>query len=124
MTEIVYERLYKVVVPTLPNAWTKIIIYAAFVKDSCDIKYYVKVNDGSVYDCFQLQINPKQIFDILAQIHHELAIARNPLSPDKRWNGVTIVIENDGAFHADFDYDELTLNAGVNEQWTQKYLKK
>lgn len=120
MIDVSYENLFQIIQPSLPEDWEKLIVRAFFVEVSCHIKYYIKQNNGQVCDCFSLNYSQRQILQIIANIHQEVASVRARLTGKNRWNALTVMISRDGSFHADFDYSETTWN--TDKEWLERYL--
>lgn len=47
MIDVSYENLFRTIYPTLPEGWRKVVIHAAFMEDSCNLKYYIEQADGT-----------------------------------------------------------------------------
>ncbi len=123
MIDISYENLFQTIQRSLPDGWVKLIVRAFFVEDSCNVKYYIKRADGTVCDCFDLDYSQHQVLQIIANIHQECASVRDRLAENKKWNALTVVIDNNGNFHTDFDYSETAWNTvKAVEMWQEKYL--
>ena len=122
MIDVSYENLYRAIYPSLPVNWQRVVIRAAFGDGSSSIKYYVQ-QDGKYCDCFDLVSDQSAILEIIANVHYTIATTRDNLAIKNRWNAITVVIEADGTFRSDFDYDEKdwVSNETLNE-WEGKYL--
>ena len=70
MIDVSYENLFRTIYPTLPDGWQKVIIHAAFIDDSCSLKYYIKQGDGAYCDCFGIDYDQIKILEVIASLHH------------------------------------------------------
>ena len=123
MIDVSYENLFRTIFPTLPDGWRKVVIHAAFIDESCTLKYYIKQSNGTYCDCFSIDFDQIKILEIIASLHHTISSVRNSLNKKSKWNAITVVIQADGTFNADFDYDEVNWNSAKSiRQWTHKYL--
>lgn len=123
MIDVSYENLFRTIYPTLPEGWRKIVIHAAFLENSCKLKYYIQQADGAYCDCFGINYDQRKILEIIANLHRAIAVVRDSLNEKAKWNAITVVIEADGTFNSDFDYDAVDWNSAENiKQWADKYL--
>lgn len=87
------------------------------------LKYYIKQADGTYCDCFCIDYDQRKILEIIANLHRAIAVVRDSLNEKAKWNAITVVIEADGTFNSDFDYDAVDWNSAESiKQWTDKYL--
>lgn len=125
MIDVSYENLFRTIYPTLPDGWQKVIIHAAFIDDSCSLKYYIKQGDGAYCDCFGIDYDQIKILEVIASLHHAISSVRNSLNKKTKWNAITVVIKADGTFNSDFDYAEVDWNSAEStKQWAEKYLNE
>lgn len=123
MIDVSYENLFRTIYPTLQDGWRKVVIHAAFIEDSCMLKYHIKQADGTYCDCFCIDYDQRKILEIIANLHRAIAVVRDSLNEKAKWNAITVVIEADGTFNSDFDYDAVDWNSAESiKQWTDKYL--
>ncbi len=123
MIDISYENVFRAMYPSLPDGWQKIILHAAFVDDSCHMKYYVKQQDEEYYSCFELGCEERMILEVIANIHQEIAFIRNQLTGKNKWNAITITIHADGSFRSEYDYSNLVWDSSDSElRWKEQYL--
>ncbi len=123
MTDVSYENLFRTIYPSLPVGWQKVVIHAVFIEDSCSIKYYIKQANGTYCDCFDIDYDQAKVLEIIVNLHQDIASVRGFLSGKNKWNAITVVIEEDGNFHSDFDYGEADWNSVENTKlWIEKYL--
>ncbi len=123
MIDVSYENLFQIIQPSLPDGWVKLIVRVFFVEESCQVKYYIKQKNGKTCDCFNLDYSQHQVLQIIANVHQEISSVRDQLTGKNRWNALTVIIDNKGSFHADFDYSEIVWKTeNATEQWKKKYL--
>ena len=121
----VYQEVFEILEELLPKKWEKVIFYAEYSMDSYSMKYYIDTGIGKYTDCFRLEKpSEKKILRAFIAINKVLAPERAALPASKRWTVLTIRVNSDGGFQADYDYKKhdkalLTWETG----WRKKYLK-
>lgn len=118
--QVIYEKLQEVV----PVKWHKIVFYAGYSKGSYNMKYYVDRGNGQYIDCFHLDgISDMQLMKLFVSIDKEIAAFREKLEESKKWNVMTMIVESNGTFKTDFDYDEISDNSiSYEKDWVKRYL--
>ena len=123
MPEVSYQKILNYVLPTLPDNWTKLRVYAAFMEDTCDLKYFVRNNTNQYFDCFQFVSDYDKLLSILASIYKETAIIRDQLSEEERWSIMTLCVNADGSFQANYDYSDNSESSEAQfDKWKKRHL--
>lgn len=122
MPDVSYQNVLNIILPSLPEKWTRLVLNASFEDDVCDLKYYVKDSRNQYADCFQIISDQDYLLNILAQLHQEISGVRDQLSETDRWTSMTLCVEADGSFNADYDYSEASVEAVCNDEWKRRYL--
>lgn len=124
MIDLSYENIFRLIHPSLPQEWSKLVVRAVFDNESCNVKYYVQHHDKTYTDCFELGYDHQLLLEIIANVHQEIAYVRNQLEGKNKWNSVTVSILSDGAFETNYDYSKISLNADFDDKaWKEKFLK-
>lgn len=108
----------------LPNNWKKVVFRAYYDEDSYDMKYYVKTPSG-YKDCFKFA-SADQHISAFDEIDKLLKSIRSKLSNKNRWSVVTVIIEKNGKFKVNYEYDDLSdsfVTLYMNK-WKKEYLKE
>ncbi len=123
MISLPFQEIYDTIAPLLPEEWDKVILYAEYAEDSFEMKFWVK-NKNEFIDCFALPtVSEKEVLGAFMDIDELIAPSRNTLNGDDIWTVLTIVISNDGQFHADYSYEDLSENKiEFIAEWKKKYL--
>ena len=122
MPDVSYQNVLNIILPSLPENWIKIVMFVSFTEDVCDLKYYLRDNRNQYADCFQFCTDQDNLLNILAQLHREITGIRDQLSANDRWTSMTLCIEADGSFNADYDYSEASVEAAYYDEWKRRYL--
>lgn len=123
MPDVSYQKLIDFVLPSLPDNWTKLIVYVSFMQETCDLKYYVRDKSNRYLDCIQLSTDYSVLLNILSKIHHEIAEMRNQLPENDRWDFMTLCVEDNGSFQTYYDYlDDSESIDMYNDKWRKRYL--
>lgn len=122
MNDILFQQVFDILQPILPNEWKKIIFYVAYFTGSYSMKYYTYDKTGKYIDCFnQKNTNRGQLLKSFMTIDTVIKNERDQLK--NKWNIMTVVITSDGKMKADFEYKDITENSiEFEEQWKKKYL--
>jgi len=125
MTDSFFQKVYDIIQPTLPEEWEKIVLYAAFMQESCEIKYFVKEFAKTKFrDCFEIVDNHIFLFGILSDLQNIISAERSTIEKEDQWKFATITIDSEGNFETFYDYSEnfwTDLNYG--NIWSRKYLR-
>lgn len=122
INETIYQLIFDEISAFLPLAWERVVIYLEYGEDSYEISFYLKQN-GVYTKCFDLsEISEEEMLDAFERIDETVSQERNKL-PSEKWTNMTMLIENDGSMHVDFDYSDLTDAAYQhNKEWKKHYL--
>lgn len=126
MTESIFQIIYNIIEPTLPNNWERVVLFSAFTPGSSETKYFVKkYNEEGYLDCFALMEDGQDIFPVLFEIYTAISKERETnINDNQKWTVMIITIEADGNFESVFDYsDDYKNNEAYKDQWAKKYLK-
>ena len=123
MISIDFQKIYDILSDVLPEEWKKVVFRAEYTTGSYTMKYYVQTLSGEYIDCYNLpNISDDSIVDAYIRIDEVVYEARQQEDNTKLWNLMTIVIDNEGRFKTDFQYD-VVIDDEHMKSWTNKYLK-
>ena len=119
-----FQNLYDIISPTLPDSWEKLVIHAFFDEEACDTKYYIRQKGKDFQDCFTLELNRDQLLSTLHSLYEEISAERNSSPEEDRWNGITVMIDAEGTFNAEYDYEYAPISdENSQKSWADKYLR-
>ena len=119
-----FQIVYNILGNVLPVDWKKVAFCAEYTEGSYSMKYYVDLGNGEYIDCYNLEgISRKSVIRTFININKQLSKIRESLPKEKRWNVITLLIDNSGKFKAEYDYDDISENViKYHENWEKKYL--
>ena len=97
------------------------MFYAAYFEDSYTMKYYV-LNNGKYRDCFDISDEDSLIeaFDSIDKILNPLRIS---LPTNKKWNVLTMIVDNNGNMKSEFEYNDISdKSVEYFKNWKDKFL--
>ena len=124
MKDIPYQEIFNILQEILPNNWHRAAFYAEYGESSYSMKYFVDLGSGQYIDCFNLKDIPKRdIIKAFSVIDSQIMPIRKELSKKDAWSVMTLVIDDEGNFKADFEYDDISENfIEYYQRWKKKYL--
>lgn len=124
MNEELFQSIFEQLQGILPDEWKKVIFYAGYSEGSYNMKFYVDIGDGNYKDCFELEtISKMQLVKLFMSIDKIITEVRNNLEKEKRWTVLTMVVDADGNFKADYDYVNLNeVFVSYEQEWKKRYL--
>ena len=111
--------------PLLPEQWEKAVFHGFFSGGTYDFAVYVR-KQGETHYCSILDmvsnnlLSRQLVRDKYAAINSALSDENNILSVESRWNGITMVFDND--FHFSVQYEYENENRSHTAEWGRKYL--
>lgn len=125
MKNISYQGIFNTLQEVLPDDWHKVVFYAQYGESSYSMKYFVDTGDGQFTDCFKIKDIPKRdIIKAFAVIDSQIMPIRKELSKKDTWYVMTLIVDDEGNFKADFEYDDISEDSiGYYQRWKEKYLK-
>lgn len=126
MNNEVFQNIFDLIQPLLPNKWSKMILFAGYTAGSYTMKYYTADEKGEYTDCFsQSGVNKTQLIKLFMSLDKVLCGERKKLDDKNRWTVLTMTVSNDGTMKTEFDYSDISENAIAYEQaWKEKYIKQ
>ncbi len=123
MIDISYQNIFDIVRPSLPENWTRIVFFFAFMPDTCEIMYFVQLNSMEYVDCFHLDQDREELVSKLSRLYKEVQYGMKEITAEKIYSVITVVIDADGNMHADFDYTDITENFdSYYKSWMNQYI--
>ncbi|HIT44537.1 MAG TPA: DUF600 family protein [Candidatus Aphodovivens excrementavium] len=123
--KVMLQSIVSILERTLPDTWESVVFYAEYPEDAFSIEYYAKTQNGSSYvKCFDIPgISRSNLLNDFIEIDKVIAPERDALSPSKRWNAMTLVLQSDGKFRIDYDYSDVSsLAYSRKKEWKARYL--
>ena len=124
MIDIPYQSIFNTLQGILPDDWHKVVFYAQYGENSYSMKYFVDSGDGVYTDCFKLKgISKRDIIKAFALIDSQIMPIRKKLSKKDTWSVMTLIVDDEGNFKADFEYEDISEDSiGYYQRWKEKYL--
>lgn len=124
MREISYQGIFNTLQEILPDDWHKVVFYAQYGENSYSMKYFVDSGDGVYTDCFKLKgISKRDIIKAFAVIDSQIMPIRKELSKKDTWSVMTLVVDDECNFKADYEYEDIFEDSiGYYQRWKEKYL--
>ena len=101
------------------------VFYAEYPEDAFSIEYFAKTRTGKGYvKCFDIPgVSRSALLNDFIEIDKVITPEREALSPSKRWNAMTLVLQSNGKFRIDYDYSDVSDFAYTRKkEWKARYL--
>lgn len=125
MNEELYQNIFDEIALLLPEDWSRLIYRCFYTTGSWSMKYYVDCGNGTYVDCFKLPGAARaKILQAFQRIDRIVTPVRNQATDKDKWTAMTLQVDSEGKFHADFDYADLSESTVTyTMDWENKYLK-
>lgn len=123
--DTLFQNLYDIISSTLPDAWDKLVIHAVFDdEEACDINYFTRQKGKEFHDCFSLDLDKTTLLSTLHSLYEAIAVVRNSLPKQDRWNDITVIVDAEGNFNVEYAYESvLIFDEDSQRTWAEKYLR-
>lgn len=119
-----FQSIVNILQTVFPKEWDRIVFYAEYTTGSYSMKYYFKSESDEYKDCYSIkEFNKAQFVKVYKEINKILSKERDNLSDENKWFAFTLILNADGKFKSEFDYnshEEKVLQ--FQEDWKKKYL--
>lgn len=122
MNETVFQSIYEELNKYLMPGWEKLVVYLEYGKASYSFSFFVKQRKEYI-KCYDI---PGISEDELAKSFKliDRLVVKERGNGKEAWSNMTMVIENTGDMHTDFDYTDLSEGTyQFKKNWKKKYLK-
>ena len=120
--ETLYHDIFMEIAPFLPEKWDKVILMANYGESSHSIYIYVK-NDTVYTESEDWGYPDSQVFKLSRAIHKRIKQERSQLTGKDLWYTLTLCVDPDGSFKADYDYEDVSeYSLAYTRAWREKYL--
>lgn len=125
MNNEIFQNIFDIVQPLLPDSWNKMVLFVGYTAGSYTMKYYTADVKGEYTDCFSQEgINKAQLIKLFMNIDKVVGPERKKLDERNKWTVLTMTVTNDGKMTTEYDYSDISENAIAYEQkWKEKYIK-
>ena len=125
MDNIIFQDVFNVIQPALPEGWEKMILFVGYTEGSYTMKYFTSDGKGEYTDCFnQKGLSKAQLIKLFMNIDKIVGGERKKLNEKNKWSVMTMIVCKDGSMKTDFEYSDISENAIEYEQsWKKKYIK-
>lgn len=124
MNNEIFQKVFNLVQPFLPEGWNKMILYVGYTVGSYSMKFYTCDFQGVYTDCFKYkEISKVKLMQLFMSIDKLLTPERRMLDDKNRWSVMTMIVDSAGSMKTEFDYADISENTIVYEQrWKEKYI--
>ena len=122
MNETVYQNIYEELNKYLMPGWEKLVVYLEYGNASYSFSFFVK--KGKDYlKCYDLQgVSEDELAKSFKKIDNLINKERGKLKDV--WTNMTMVVDNEGNMHTDYDYTDLSEGTyQFKKNWKKKYLE-
>ena len=118
----IFQAVFDEVSVFLPTNWEKTVIQLEYGEASYTFSFYVRMN-GKYTKCFDLPlVDEDALMRAFRRIDCQVSRERKQENGDL-WTVMTMIVENSGKMHTDFDYEDHSENAyQYSKDWKKKYL--
>lgn len=122
MNNEMFQQIFDLILPTLPDGWKKMILYVGYTSGSYTMKFYTRDVNGVYTDCFsQKDSNKVRLIKLFMSIDNIIGKERN--NEKDRWSVMTMIVDNGGNMKTEFDYADISENSIQYERkWKEKYI--
>ncbi len=121
MNETVYQNIYEELNKYLMPGWEKLVVYLEYGNASYSFSFFVK-NGKDYLKCYDLQgVSEEELAKSFKKIDNLISKERGKLKDV--WTNMTMVVDNEGNMHTDYDYTDLSEGTyQFKKNWKKKYL--
>ena len=125
MNNDIFQKVFDLLQPMLPDNWEKMILYVGYSTGSYSMKFYTCDTSGIYTDCFSYgEVSKSKLIQLFMSIDKLLASERGILDEKNKWSVMTMIVNSDGKMKTEFDYADFSENTIAYEQsWKEKYLQ-
>ena len=125
MNNEIFQNIFDIIQPVLPNGWQKMVLFVGYTAGSYTMKYYTVDETGRYTDCFdQKGISKAQLIKLFMNIDKVVGFERKKLGEKNVWSVLTLTVTHDGKMKAELDYSDISENIIAYEyDWKKKYLQ-
>lgn len=121
MNETVYQNIYEELNKYLMPDWEKLVVFLEYGNASYSFSFFVK-NGKDYLKCYDLQgVSEEELAKSFKKIDNLISKERGKLKDV--WTNMTMVVDNEGNMHTDYDYTDLSEGTyQFKKNWKKKYL--
>ena len=115
------QGIFPIIAHRLPKKWQKMVFRASYGEDSYSMEYYVQQSNGAFVQCFEMDgVQEDDLLADFVSMDEVIVNHRNTLEAKDLWTRMILVVDADGAFKVDYDYEQAE---ETDNAWESKYLK-
>lgn len=97
------------------------VFRASYGEDAYSMEYYVRKSNGVFIQCFEMPgVKEDNLLSDFVTMDKMIEGYRRSLDKKDLWWRMTLVVNADGTFKVDYDYDQVE---ETDDVWESKYLK-
>ncbi len=119
-----YQDILDAVLEKIPEDWNRIVFFAAYLKNAFHIDFYYKNEDVPYCSLSDMNgINENERFGFILSLNEMIQKKRKQLDDKNRWNVMTLIVNGDGEYKAEFGYEDISETILIYEkEWRNRYL--
>lgn len=120
--EKVYQEIFDDLSKYLLPGWEKMVVYLEYGEASYTFSFYLKIK-GKYVKCYDLpEVSDEELAESFKEIDKVVSKSRN--RGKDLWSNMTMIVDNAGSMHTDFDYTDLSEGTyNYKKEWKKKYLQ-
>lgn len=116
-----FQQIANVISPVFPVKWEKVRVFCQLDQDSYEFFFFVKV-EGEYIQNFDLEKKYAITRKEIRAVFKELFLLMKDSQKENNWRFITLLINSNGDFKADYDYKEGDVTLENKEDWKKQYL--
>lgn len=116
-----FQQIANVISPVFPVKWEKARVFCQLDQDSYEFFFFVKVG-GEYIQNFDLEKEYAITRKEIRAVFKELFLLMKDSQKENNWRFITLLINSNGDFKADYDYKEGDVTLENKEDWKKQYL--
>lgn len=122
MDEKIFQKIFDELNEFLTPDWIKLIVYLEYGKGSYTYSFYEKGPFGYINGYDLPDISERTVDNAFKRIN-KLVLKERTKHADDLWTNMTMIVNNSGEMHSDFDYTDLSDGAyKFKKKWKEHYL--
>lgn len=115
------QGIFPIIAQRLPKKWQKMIFRASYGEDAYSMEYYVRKVSGVFIQCFEIPgVKEDDLLNDFVAMDKIIERYRHSLDAKDLWRQMTLMVNADGTFKVDYEYEQIE---EADDAWENKYLK-
>ncbi len=115
------QGIFSIIARRLPKKWQRVVFRTSYGDDAYSMEYYAQKAGGVFVQCFEMPgVREDDLLNDFVAMDKIIEGYRHSLGAKDLWWRMTLVVDADGTFKVDYDYDQVE---ETDDVWESKYLK-